>query len=100
MGKVEFECNFNKEYYEETESVDLPIAACLWLENGTHAAEYNLCFDKQARSNSSAIYKMNADTQDTFHLVYEHYEVDFSDDKWEKKLRDAMEAAARRFWEE
>ena len=99
MGKVEFECNFSKEYYEEMESADLPIAACLWLENGTHAVEYNLCYDKQARTNSSAIYKMNADTQDTFHLIYEHYEVDFSDRQWEKKLRDAMEDAARRFWE-
>ena len=100
MGKVEFECNFGKEYYEEMESTDLPIAACLWLENGTHAVEYNLCYDKQARTNSSAIYKMNADTQDTFHLIYEHYEVDFSDGQWEKKLRYAMEDAARRFWED
>ena len=98
-GEVEFECNFCKEYYEENESEDLPIAACLWLENGTHAVEYNLCYDKQAKTNSSAIYKMNAETQDTFHTIYEHYEVDFSDDQWEEKLKNAMEVAARRFWE-
>ena len=100
MGKVEFECNFNKEFYEETESIDLPIAACLWLENVEHAAEYNLCYDKKTGENSSAIYKMNADTEETFHLIYTHYEVNFSDRQWKKKLRDAMEAAARKFWSE
>ena len=97
--KVEFECNFSKEYYEEMESTDLPVAACLWLESGWQGVEYNLCFDKHDGTNSSAIYKMNAETEETFSDIYEHYEIDFSDCKWEEKLKNKMEAVAREFWQ-
>lgn len=97
--KVEFECNFNKEYYEEMENTDLPVAACLWLESGWQGVEYNLCFDKHDGTNSSAIYKMNAETEETFSDIYEHYEIDFSDCKWEEKLKNKMEAVAREFWQ-
>ena len=96
--KVEFECNFSQEYYEEMESTDLPIAACLWLENGWQGVEYNLCFDKRNGTNSSAIYKMDAKADTTFSWIYEHYEVDFSDAKWEEKLKNIMETVARKFW--
>lgn len=87
---------------DDVESVntnDIWGAAIAWY--GTEVgAEYNFCkeYTEDEVVNSSAIYSMRfeGDPDDpnsritTDYDDYEHYEVDFRDPKWEKKLCDTM----------
>lgn len=69
---------------------DIWGAASIWEDK--IGAEYNLCVEDG--DNCSAIYRMDLDESTgywtTNYSDFEHYEVDFSDADWEKKLEIAM----------
>lgn len=75
-------------------------AAFLWLDD-ERGVEYNLCYDNGECC--SAIYKTECFEEDkyicTYYSIFEHYEIDFSDELWEEKLVTEMEHVAKKFWE-
>lgn len=88
----QFECNLNKETYgDKHSSYDEWGCAYIWLREEI-GVEYNLCVD--GKENCSAIYKMELnkeiDYMETDTDIFVHYEIDFDDDDWKKKLEDAM----------
>lgn len=90
----EFECSMTDEYKDmETDEWG---CAFVWL--GDIGAEYNFCIDDE---NCSAIYKAEIE-DDLLCTDYDtsiHYEIDFDDVEWEKKLEDAMCNALIKFFE-
>lgn len=85
----EFEVNMSSSEIEDGDC-DIWGAAFMW---GTDVGlEYNLCID--SGYNCSAIYKMKYDESErnwqTNYSVYFHYEIDFSDNDWEKQLKNTM----------
>lgn len=90
----EFECNISQEY-ESTDSCDEWGCAFVWLGESI-GVEYNFCIDNSTneRINSSAIYKMELNTDsgymETDSSMFVHYEIDFSDDDWNEKLENAL----------
>lgn len=89
--KYHYEINIDESYGEGI--VDEWGAAYVWNSNG-EGAEYNIYYDGQ--SECSAIYKMDEDSTDP--TTYEHYEIDFSDDKWKQKLINRMIECTERWW--
>lgn len=79
----------------ESNNTDEWGCAIGWINNEM-GCEYNYCIDNG--ENCSAIYAMHwngepdADesTVSTDGSDFEHYEVDFKDENWEKKLKKAM----------
>lgn len=108
----EFECNIDKETKKEVKSVlnnpddeyeevfDEWGAALVWYGENI-GAEYNLCVQNNGE-NSSAIYRMEfnkeEDSMETDYDDYVHYEIDFSDRNWKRKLENAMCEALLKFY--
>ena len=86
----EHELNMDKNDYVNKECYDDWGVAFTWL-NDDIGVEYNICFDG---NNCSAIYRMYIDKEDgymyTDYSDFIHYEIDFNDDNWERKLEVAM----------
>lgn len=84
----EFECNIEK-LDTDVKFFDEWGAAYVWL-NEDVGVEYNLCIDNG--ENFSAIYKMETHNGllETDGSSFIHYEIDFSDEAWEEKLKIAM----------
>ena len=91
----EFECNISDELKNET-NCDLWGSAFIFVGDAI-GVEYNFCIDKG--TNSSAIYEMTLNYKtgymETDYDKFIHYEVDFNDLDWEKKLENAM---CKAFW--
>ena len=85
----EFECNMSDELKNKT-SYDEWGCAFVWL--GDIGVEYNFCID--SGENCCAIYKTNMNHEtghmETDYDEFVHYEIDFNDLDWEKKLENAM----------
>ena len=71
---------------------DIWGAAFAWTQSGYDGVEYNLCIDETG--NHSAIYyttySAEKDYMETDYSRFCHYEIDFSDKDWSKKLCDKM----------
>ena len=70
---------------------------CVFVSLGEEiGVEYNLCIDNTTNENinSSAIYKVDYNEKDdcieTDYNKFIHYEIDFNNPKWKKKLENAM----------
>ena len=95
-SQYEWEINFD-ESYADIDCIDEWGAAFLWLDDNS-GVEYNFCIDD---SNCSAIYKTEINEDGYMETNYDkfiHYEVDFTDTQWEKKLVEAMTIAAESFF--
>ena len=92
-SKYHYEINIDESYDQEI--VDEWGAAYVWNRYGV-GAEYNISFD--GKNECSAIYKMDEFSTDP--TTFEHYEIDFSDDKWKEKLIDAMIERVDKWWDE
>lgn len=55
-----------------------------------YGAEYNFCKDNGEDSSAIYLFDDTMDSSHTYHDVYEHYEIDFEDEDWENKLKQAM----------
>lgn len=93
----EFECNISEEYKDENYVNDWGCAYAWYGEN--IGVEYNFCIDNE--ENCSAIYKLKFNDK-TGHMEtvtdkFEHYEINFDDVEWEKKLAQAMYEALEKF---
>lgn len=94
----EFECNLEQHYkYMQTDEWG---SAFIWVDD--FGAEYNFCIDGTV--NSCAIYKtqINPETEyvEIDYDTFIHYEIDFDDLSWKKKLENAMcEAVIKFFYE-
>lgn len=79
----EFECYMSNEY-ANYDSLDEWGSAFVWL--GDRGAELNFCID--GKINSTAIYKtcLQDDKVCTDYDKFEHYEIDFSNNNWQKLL--------------
>ena len=88
--EYEFECNMSNEY-KTYKNHDEFGCAFVWLGEEI-GVEYNFAID--GGENFSAIYKMElnhkTDYMETDYDAYIHYEVDFNNINWEKKLENAM----------
>ena len=95
----DYEININPDYVDKMYG-DEWGAAFLWLDDGNHGVEYNLCY--QNGDCCSAIYKMGYDGEyiHTDHDMFSHYEINFNDPNWEQDLITAMKEAAEDFWYE
>ena len=93
---MEYEINISPESKEK--DMDLWGAAFLWLDR-KRGVEYNLCY--QNGICCSAIYKMKfSKLNDNFitdYDTYSHYEINFDDNNWEKKLVKEMKKVAIKF---
>ena len=75
---------------------------CAYVSLGEEAGvEYNLCVDNG--ENCSAIYRVDHneknDCIETDYSKFVHYEIDFNNPKWKKKLENAMCKALIKFFE-
>lgn len=93
----EFECNIDESYKDK--ETDEWGCAFIWI-GGEIGVEYNFCID--GGNNCCAIYKieLNFETEyiETDYNLFEHYEIDFDDTDWKKKLEDAMCEAVIKFF--
>lgn len=92
-----FECNISEEYKDENCVDDWGCAYAWYGED--FGVEYNFCIDNG--ENCSAIYKLKFNDK-TGHMEtvtdkFEHYEINFDDVGWEKKLEQAMYEALEKF---
>ena len=71
---------------EVTDCYDTWGEAILFRENGCSGVEYNLCID--SGNNCSAIYPFK--DAETDYAESNHYEIDFNDVNWKKKLFEVM----------
>lgn len=94
----EHECNIDSD--EEDVENDLWCAALTWFGENI-GVEYNLCIQDDG-TNCSAIYRMELnkeeDSMETDYDDYVHYEIDFSDRNWKRKLENAMCEALLKFY--
>lgn len=85
-----FECCMSNEYKGYNDYDEFGCAT-MWLAD--KGVEYNFCIQSDG-TNSSAIYKLNADEDmsyvETDYDTFVHYEVDFNDMDWIEKLEDEM----------
>lgn len=86
----EFDCTLNKDYKDL--EIDEWGIACIWIKKLGIRVEYNFCIDDG--DNYSGIYltKFNKEL-DFIEADYDvdiHYEIDFDDNEWEKKLENKM----------
>ena len=94
---VDFEVCIDESMVNE-ECLDEWGCAFMWI-NDEYGVEYNFCIDDGV--NYSALYKMDKDDEgyaDTDTSTFVHYEIDFGDKDWEKKLVDAMRNAILKFF--
>lgn len=103
-----FECNINKrKALKEIADTDcFDEWGCAYVSLGeTMSVEYNLCIDNTTNENinESAIYRVDyneeCDEYETDCDTFIHYEIDFNNPKWGKKLEDAMCEALIKFFE-
>lgn len=91
--RYDYKCSINPDEYIGNDSYDK------WGVSGVSIAflgrdigvEYNICMD--TGENYSAIYYMEMGEDgyiETDYNKFIHYEIDFSNDDWEKELEDAM----------
>ena len=102
MINYEFECNMDAEECKQKQygSCDDWCAALMWANDGV-GAEYNFCY--QNGENYCAIYPMILSEYgdwDTDTQKYLHYEIDFMDLDWKKKLEVVMHNAVQMFFSE
>ena len=78
---------------------------CAYVSLGeTMSVEYNLCIDNTTGEsiNESAIYRVDYmeenDEYETDCCTFIHYEIDFDNPRWKKKLEDAMCEALIKFF--
>lgn len=93
MMNYDYEINIDADKVD-TEYFDDWGAAYLWLADDK-GVEYNLAYDD--RECCSAIYPFENDELDCTRFV--HYEIDFTDEDWKRKLADAMAKAANELFE-
>lgn len=92
-----FECDITESYKNEN-CIDDWGCAYLWFKED-FGVEYNFCIDNE--ENCSAIYKLKFNDK-TGHMEtvtdkFEHYEINFDDVVWEKKLEQAMYEVLEKF---
>ena len=103
-----FHCNINKrttlKEIADTDCYD--EWGCAYVSLGeTMGVEYNLCIDNTTGEsiNESAIYRVDYmeenDEYETDCCTFIHYEIDFDNPRWKKKLEDAMCEALIKFFE-
>lgn len=85
-----FECTLNNSYKDiETNEWGMAI---IWIDTLGIGVEYNFCIENG--ENYSGIYLTKYNKADDYiytdHSTDIHYEVDFDDSEWEKKLENAM----------
>ncbi len=93
MMNYDYEINIDADKVD-TEYFDDWGAAYLCLADDK-GVEYNLAYD--GGECGSAIYPFENDKLDCTRFV--HYEIDFTDENWKRKLVDAMEKAANELFE-
>lgn len=102
MTEYGYEINMD-ESYADAKNIDEWEVAFLWFDDNC-GVEYNFCIDNSTNENinCSAIYKFDTNEDgyiETDTNKFIHYEVDFTDKQWVKKLVEAMTIAAESFFE-
>lgn len=108
MNKFLYECHVNKE--EILDAIKNHDCYDTWGDaeygNDKRAVEYNICIDNSTEETEylSAFYRLykNKDgywQHDSCQEWY-LYEIDFSDENWEEKLKEAAVKAYKELWKE
>lgn len=101
--ELSFDCRITDEY-ATYDNHDEWGCAYAWI-NDISGVEYNFCIECCSESeivNSSAIYRMSYNEEEgimeTDYNSYIHYEIDFRDREWKRKLKEAMYNAFESFF--
>lgn len=108
MGKFNFKCHVNK--HEILEAIKNHDCYDSWGDvmygNSRKAVEYNICVDNSTNKTEylSAFYRLSKDKDG----VWQHdncqewyaYEINFTDNRWKEKLKEAAVKAYKALWEE
>lgn len=108
MSEFEYECNVNK--HEIMEAIKNHDCYDTWgdVEYGDdkQAVDYNICIDNSTEKTEylSAFYRLLKNEDGCWQhdgcQEWYPYEIDFSDDNWKEKLKEAAIRAYKALWEE
>lgn len=108
MSEFTYECHVNKDEIIKaiTNHSDYDSWGEVEYGNNKQAVDYNICIDNSTKETEylSAFYRLvkNKDGywQHDGCQEWYSYEIDFSDDKWEEKLKEAAIKAYEMLWKE
>lgn len=108
MGTFGYKCHVNKNRIQK--AIKNHDCYDSWGEaeygNNRQSVEYNICIDNTTEKTEylSAFYRIfkgeNGSWQHDSCQEWYSYEIDFSDDNWEEKLKEAAMKAYKALWEE
>lgn len=107
MNKFTYECQVNKDEILEAikNREDYDIWGDVEYGNDERAVDYNICIDNSTEKTEycSAFYRLSKNKEGYWQhdgcQEWYSYEIDFSDDNWEEKLKEAAMKAYKALWE-
>lgn len=107
MSELTYECHVNKEEILEAiiNHKDYDSWGDVEYGNNKQAVDYNICIDNSTEETEycSAFYRLSKNKRGYWQhdgcQEWYPYEIDFSDDNWEEKLKEAAMRAYKVLWE-
>ena len=108
MSELTYECHVNKEEILEAiiNHEDYDSWGDVEYGNNKQAVDYNICIDNSTEETEycSAFYRLSKNKRGYWQhdgcQEWYPYEIDFSDDNWEEKLKEAAMRAYKVLWKE